>query len=227
MMWYKSKISLSGILACALIVSGASSVHAITVGGSDFSNFADDADFLDPTLWATDTEASPTEDQLITAITGGSLSTAAFATNNADDAVPAFVDISFDNLVTNNVGDDLAIFDLGSADTYLVTINGIDLLVTSVEDLDLPNSNVVLLDLTDFGIADDASIISLRLLSNPVANTGSAADFSVIAGFTEIIDTGDNGDNGNNNAVPEPLTASLGVMAIAALGLGTRRRRIA
>ena len=35
---------------------------------------------------------------------------------------------------------------------------------------------------------------------------------------------GDNGNNNNNNAVPEPVTATLGLMGLGVLGMATRRR---
>lgn len=234
MMWYKSKISLSAILACALIVSGASSAHAITtVGGLDFEDnaFADSTVFDNPALWATDDVTTLLENALV----GSLASDAAFAIDNSDAADPAFVDILFtDNTITNIAGPDLAVFDLGSEDTFAAQIGATTNLYTSVGVANPFPLNVALIDLSDFGIAEGDSISTLTLLSNPVENPAgsSATDFTVIAGIT-VIDTGDNGDNGdngnngNNNAVPEPLTASLGAMAIAALGFGTRRRRIA
>jgi len=34
----------------------------------------------------------------------------------------------------------------------------------------------------------------------------------------------DGGDDGGNGAVPEPITATLGLMGLATLGMATRRR---
>jgi len=168
-------------------ISTASPAAAVTLGAIDFADtaFADSLEAASGTFIALAAGDGGSID-LATAVLGGDASDSAFCTTPAGCSFSvAFTD----NAVVNLAGPDLAVFELGTPQTFGVEISGVvqNFLATDTgEDVLAPNLPgfpdtfdllVALIDLDDFGIAEGVEVTSVRLLSleNPFDPTVIAA----------------------------------------------------
>lgn len=165
------------------------------------------------------------------AIAGGDLATVLTDTTEvtyAHSRTPgAFVELGFtDNLVVNGLGNDLALFELGDVDTFVVTLNG-----TTRSYLSAYTGfssagfyiNVASLNLDDFGIATGGFVDSIRIGLDTVrirtqSNTTTVPSLSLVAALNSaplIVD---------NFHIPEPSTM-LGLFTVASFALASVRKK--
>ncbi|MCZ6860062.1 MAG: PEP-CTERM sorting domain-containing protein [Alphaproteobacteria bacterium] len=149
------------------------------------------------------------------ALTGSDLNSGVFCDE------PCTIELLFtDNTVVNRVGTDLILFEQGTAESTLVTIGEIELLISSsanldgLEDLSGALINISEIELDDFGIASGGLISSVIIdLNFPIGadpDTFPSSDPLVLAAL---------------NSIPEPSTLALFATGLALLAfLGWRRR---
>jgi hypothetical protein len=114
----------------------------------------------------------------------------------------------------NGPGSDIVLFELGTPDSWNVTINGTTLLETPVDTGFTEGGfslNAAAFDLSDFGIASGGSISQLHLTFNP---GGTVASTSLVGALY------------TTSAVPEPSRWAMLAAGFAGLGLlGWKRSR--
>jgi hypothetical protein len=198
---------LSSLVFAASMLLGHSTHAAVIVGGISFDNNAF-ADSLGTVVGSWTYGGGATS--LTDALTGSNPADYAFCFGST-----CSVQINFDdNMAVNGSDTDIAIFELGNAETFAVQIGATTRSYTAVDTgMDAGGFNllVALIDLTDFGIGVGATISSLTLFPAPTG--GDPADFTVI-GAT------------NNSSVPEPATLALFGLGLAGLG-AMRRKKLA
>ena len=183
---------------------------ATTVGALTFQDNA----FADALL-ASSGSYTTSGESLEDALTDTSPYTWAFSLDGG-----AFLTLGFtDNVVVNGAGADLALFELGIADTFTVTLNGTTLSFPTAPSGAF-NVNVALVDLAAFGIApgDAISQVTLGFIYNPATQTLPST--SLVGAL-----------NSANALSPVPVPAALPLFA-SVLGIGSllgyrRKRRTA
>ncbi|WP_413175649.1 hypothetical protein [Anabaena azotica] len=119
----------------------------------------------------------------------------------------AFVKLGFSNGVINALGDDLALFDLGIADAFSVTINNVQKIYSTADTgystggVDDDIINVATINLDDFGIASGGFIYDLIIGLDNKTPLQTVPSLAVIGSL-------------NGRSVPEP-SAMFGVLATA------------
>ena len=190
-------------LSTAIILLSVNIAHSLTVAGIEFSENA----FAD-TVISTNAVSShfvTGDPQTIVspaiAITGSSQET------YFDPGSGEYVELGFtDNVLRNGVGDDFAVFELGTAEIAAIrlTVGGVQKNVqstfTGFSNLWGASINVAFFDLDDFGVPPNGTIQSLVLA------TVGAPEFSAVG------------------AIPEPSTALL--FGLGLIGFAVRERRV-
>lgn len=128
----------------------------------------------------------------------------------------AFVELGFtDNVVMNQDGADLAIFELGRPSPIDVTIAGLSQVVDTVDsgfDVAFPfgsfGLNVALIDLSDFGVATNATITEVTI------------GFDVAGSFPPLVSL-----VGSLNSASVPLPPSLAFLLSGLIGLALLQYR--
>lgn len=195
---------IAKLLASTTVIAAAAATPAsatTTVGGYKFADdaFADAVVITgDATFSSGTTPVSALIDKDVNTYTGvnGTLS---FAFN--------------DNVVFNGTGNDLVLFELGNIlDGWNVTINSITRTYTSSftgQQGSQFQINAAAIDLSDFGLANGATLS--RLLLAP----GSGTSTSLVGALNSQSVTA---------AVPEPATWGMMVLGFGAMGFAMRRR---
>lgn len=151
-------------------------------------------------------------DSVAGAVTGFDVSSYA----KSRDAV-GYMDIAFtDNVAFNGAGSDLVLFELGSADSFFVTINGVTRSAQSLATGITAGGyslNAAALDFDLFGLAEGALVDSFRLsfMGTP-DNTAAVASVGAL-------------NSRAVSAVPEAATWALMVAGFGTVGASMRRRR--
>lgn len=125
-----------------------------------------------------------------------------------------------DNRLVNGAGADLALFELGFADSFRVTIGGVSRTYTSVYSgvssvgpfSNLSELNVARVDLSDFGVAAGAALSEVTIGLDIVSAPGFTASLSLVGAIN------------SQRTIPEPSSALL-LLGAALAGLGVWRRR--
>jgi hypothetical protein len=206
-------------LALCLIVAGAASANAtVIVGGRTYADsaFADSLDVVSVTgdgslrvFNAPDAESAVIGSDFNSNVSCGD---GDFGTGTV-----CILDISFlDNRIINGSGVDFTVFELGGAQEFDITVNGVTISFpesAAIEGLDHNGTdpiNAFDVDLIDFGIATDATIGSLRLTLTDWDEWDSA-DPAAIGAI-------------NNLDIPEPATTGLLLAGLAGVAVLQRRR---
>jgi hypothetical protein len=195
-------------------LAGAAHARAdVIVGGITFNDNAF-ADRLASSTgaWSFGGGATSLENALV----GSNPDDFAFAFGSTSNVVLQFTD----NLAINLAGADLAVFELGTAETFslAVTVGGTTQSYTAVSTGFTAGGFELLvaqIDLSDFGVALGGTVDTVQLFPAPTG--GDPADFTVVAALNNTSPTG---------VVPGPST--LGLLSMGAgvsLIYGWRRRR--
>jgi hypothetical protein len=183
----------------------------IIVGGLTFDDDAFADDLVSSTgAWTFGGGAASLEAALV----GSNPNDFAFAFGSTSNVVLRFTD----NLAINLAGADLAIFELGTAETFslAVEVAGTTNSYTAVDtgfDAGGFDLLVAQIDLSDFGVAAGGTVDTVQLFPAPTG--GDPADFTVIGALNSTPD----------QVVPVPASALLlGIGGLFA-GAGALRRR--
>jgi PEP-CTERM motif len=201
--WGMQKMSKMLKILCAAAALAAPQVAsaAVTVGGFTF----DDNAFVDVLLNSSGNYTTQTGGSVASVLTDTDVNTWAFSFDTG-----AFVDLGFtDNVAINGTGNDIVLFELGVADRWLVTINGISNQCQSVASGAV---NACAFDLSTFGIANGGSISSLRL---SFFNDGTTATTSLVG----ALNSGPVG-----GGIPEPASWAMLMTGFGLVGAAMRRR---
>lgn len=205
-----TKIMHSKIFVIALVLLlGLSSGRAITVAGY---NFQDNA-FADTVVSSFGSYTNAGAATLEAAVTGPSLTKYAFSFTSG-----AFIILGFtDNLLVNGAGKDLALFEYGIPSTFSITIGTITSNYlstatgfTSMIGRDTFQVNVALIDLTDFNIAPNATLNSIKIGMDDTLNGVPTLG---VAGAL------------NSQAIPE-AGSTISFLATGLIGLGFLRKKL-
>jgi hypothetical protein len=200
------KASFFGAMVVCLMGAAVSAASAapINVGGYSFASSAD-------SLISSQGSFTFTGSSLASSLTDLDPGTYAYS----EDAGAA-VTLGFSSGIANLGGADLVLFELGTPDTFKVTINGVTLDYVSASTgfsaggFDL---NASAIDLSSFGLASGASISSVLIgLDTPNTDNGTVPSLS----FAGVLNAA------NTTAVPEPI--SLSVFGAGFLGATMLRR---
>ena len=195
---------------CSLVASTAlfaASAHAtVTVAGI---TFADNA-FAD-TLISSTGAYTTSGGSLASVLTDHDVGTYGFSFSPSAAVTMGFSAVN----VFNGAGADLAIFELGIPDSFRVTINGVEKDYLSAGTGFNANGfavNVAKIDLSDFGLANGATINSVVIGLDIHGPSGTVPSLSLVGGL-------------NVSPVPEPETYALMLGGLGLLGFAARRRQ--
>ncbi len=205
--------SCLGAAILVTLLSAAPVGASVIVGGITF----DDDAFADTLISSSGsyTVGGNTTD-LTTAVVGYDVDNYAYSFSSG-----AYLELGFtDNVIVNDTGDDVALFELGLPDTFKfsLTIGGV-----TKEYLTVGTGytgagfalNVARINLDDFGVAAGASISSIVIGMDVLASGGTVPSFTAAGAL-----------NSRSNGVPEPSTiVTGGLAAVMGLGYGWRRKR--
>ena len=212
----------------ALTLFTLNSSAVITVGGFNF----DDNAFADTLIsssgiFTVGGGATSVEE----AVVGSDLSDFAFSFSPG-----AFLEIGFtDNVIINDAGADLVIFELGVQDKVQLslTLGGTKvskMLTNTGLSAGMFSLNAAAWDLgTDFGLSPGDSVSSLVLGVDTITTTISSMTVPSITGIGALNSAAPGSGNpvGNSGgaAVPEPSTYAMMVLGLAGLGIYKRRKK--
>ncbi len=195
---------------CTLLMIFAHSANAVIIAGE---NFDDDA-FVD-TLLSSTGSWSTSGGALASVVTDNTFDTWAFSLDSS-----GYLQLGFtDNVLVNGAGFDLAIFEIGTADNFGIslTIGGTTNVYNTV-DTGLNTGgfsvNLAKINLDDFGLAAGAALTEVTVYGNnpPGGTTDNQPTFGLVGAL-----------NSRSAAAPAPATIMLLGVALAGLGL-TRRK---
>ncbi len=191
------------VLVVVMLVAGFNANASIVVGGYSF----DDNAFADKLVsatanWTYGGGASSLEEALV----GSNPADYAFAFGSDENVVLSFTD----NAVINLSGPDLAIFELGTIESFAlsITVGGLTHTYNAVDTGYTAggfNLLIAKIDLDDFFVPAGGTVNIVQLF--PAPTNADPADFTVIAAM---------------NNIPEPATLSL--LALGAILAGRKRR---
>jgi hypothetical protein len=191
------------VLVVVMLVAGFNANASIVVGGYSF----DDNAFADKLVsatanWTYGGGASSLEEALV----GSNPADYAFAFGSDENVVLSFTD----NAVINLSGPDLAIFELGTIESFAlsITVGGLTHTYNAVDTGYTAggfNLLIAKIDLDDFFVPAGGTVNIVQLF--PAPTNADPADFTVIAAM---------------NNIPEP--AALTLLALGAILAGRKRR---
>jgi hypothetical protein len=175
---------LIGICAVMATMFTTAANAQTTVGGITFDDnaFADELVSAESIAgWVYGGGATSLEDALV----GSNPDDYAYAFGSDSEVVLGFVD----NAVINLAGDDLAVFELGTIESFLlaVTIDGATNLYSAVDtgyDAGGYDLLVATIDLDDFGVASNALVNTVQLFPDPF--DVDPADFTVVGALNNV-----------------------------------------
>jgi hypothetical protein len=131
------------------------------------------------------------------------------------DTPGASVTLGFSSGIENGAGADFVLFELGTPDTFDVTVNGVTLSgISAATGVDAGgySLNATSFDLADFGVASGASVSSLLIGLDTQAGSGTVPSLSYAGAL-------------NVSAAPEPSTWLLMIAGVSGVGLMLRRAK--
>lgn len=158
---------------------------------------------------------------LATVVTDSDAATYAFSRTAG-----AFVRLGFASGILNAAGNDFVLFELGTPDSFNVTINGVTVLrqssATGSTVAGFVGSTAVnfpllaaAFDLSEFGVGAGSSVSAIRIgLDVPVSNGSTVPSLS----FAGVL------NSGTGTVVPEPSTWMLMIMGFGLIAQQLRRR---
>jgi len=202
---------LAVYLGLAVTIGIAGVANAISIAGYTF----DDNAFAD-SLISSSGSFSVSGGTLEDVLTDSALDTYAFTVDSG-----AYVELGFDdNILVNGAGADLALFELGVADTFGIslTIGGVTQNYTSFDtgfDAAGFSVNVALVDLDDFGLGAGANLSSIVIAMDIVTpGSGTRPSLAVVGALNSL-----------DSSPPIPEPASLLLLGGGLVGLVARRKK--
>ena len=212
------KVGIKRLIGVGILAIGLTSAKAITsVAGI---NFQDNA-FADSVISSSGTYTLAGAATLQDAVTGSSLTHFAYSFSSG-----AYIQAGFtDNYLVNGAGNDLALFEYGTPDsfgvsltiggvthTYLTVATGFSALFGNLSY----GINVTQINLDDFGIAAGTQLSSIVIDMDTESGTGTVPSLGVIGALNSAATV---------PSVPD-AGSTISLLGMALLGLGALKRKL-